>query len=75
VTGGAVRRQCGRRWAVVGDLDGHVLRAVSNSHGAQITSLRPDPGLLAPTWSAVVLVGYAVVALGAAAWLITRRDA
>jgi len=43
--------------------------------GAQMTSLRPDPGLLSPTWSAVVLVGYAVVALAAAAWLITRRDA
>lgn len=41
----------------------------------QMTSLRPDPDLLPPTWSAVVLAGYVVAALGAAAWLITRRDA
>jgi ABC-type transport system involved in multi-copper enzyme maturation permease subunit len=41
----------------------------------QMASLRADPDLLSPTWSAVVLAGYAVVALGVATWLITRRDA
>jgi hypothetical protein len=34
-----------------------------------------DRGLLSPAWSGVVLVGYAVVALGAAVWLISLRDA
>jgi ABC-type transport system involved in multi-copper enzyme maturation permease subunit len=45
------------------------------SAAQQMTSVRPDPELLSPTWSAMVVAGYAVVALGAAAWLITRRDA
>jgi ABC-2 type transport system permease protein len=41
----------------------------------QMASLHPDPDLVSPTWSAVVLAGYAVIALGATAWLITHRDA
>jgi hypothetical protein len=40
-----------------------------------MTFLHPDPQLLSPTWSAVVIAGYVAIALGLAAGLINRRDA
>ncbi len=41
----------------------------------QAVSARPQPGLLSPAWSVLVLIGWPAVVLLVAALVITRRDA
>ena len=55
--------------------DTRIGKSMLDNAGQQITALHGAPGYFSPGASLLVCLAYAAVALGAAAFLITRRDA